>query len=227
MTWATVSAREKKPWDAKDAAGSRLAQIMGTSFLSFSIIICFVGRVILTWDMLSRTAVLSIITMSFFGFGSKVKALELGAPAPRISAVNQDGAPFQFADAYAKGITLVYFYPKADTPGCTAQACSLRDSFESLQAENLQIIGVSRDTPESQKKFQQKYNLPFTLIADKDGKVAGSFGVPGVLGMPVSSRQSFLIQDNKIVWKSPSAKTGDHAAEVQKALDALKSGQKK
>lgn len=165
--------------------------------------------------------------MSFFGFGSKVKALESGSPAPLLTSVNQDGAPFRFADAYAKGVTLVYFYPKSDTPGCTAQACSLRDSFESLQAENLQIIGVSRDTPESQKKFQQKYNLPFTLIADKDGKVAEAFGVPGVLGMPVSSRQSFLIQDNKIVWKSPSAKTGDHAAEVQKALDALKGGLKK
>ncbi len=177
--------------------------------------------------MHSRIAVLTIITMSFFGFGSKVKALESGASAPLLTSVNQDGAPFRFADAYAKGVTLVYFYPKADTPGCTAQACSLRDSFESLQAENLQIIGVSRDTPESQKKFQQKYNLPFTLIADKDGKVAEAFGVPGVLGMPVSSRQSFLIQDNKIVWKSPSAKTGDHAAEVQKALDALKGGLKK
>ena len=176
--------------------------------------------------MHSRIAVLTIITMSFFGFGSKVKALESGAAAPLITSVNQDGAPFRFADAYAKGVTLVYFYPKADTPGCTAQACSLRDSFESLQAENLQIIGVSRDTPDSQKKFQQKYNLPFTLIADKDGKVAEAFGVPGVLGMPVSSRQSFLIQDNKIVWKSPSAKTGDHAAEVQKALDALKGGLK-
>ena len=172
--------------------------------------------------MHSRTAVLTLIIMSFFGFGSKVKALEPGEPAPHISAIDQNGKPFDFAEAYAKGVTLVYFYPKADTPGCTAQACSLRDSFENLKAEHLQIIGVSRDTAESQKKFEQKYNLPFPLIADKDGKVAEAFGVPGIMGMPVSSRQSFLIKGDKIVWKSASAKTRDHAAEVQAALDSLK-----
>lgn len=169
-----------------------------------------------------RTAIFSIIIMSFFGFGSKAKALEVGDAAPSIVAVDQDGAEVRFADAYAKGPTLVYFYPKADTPGCTAQACSLRDSFTNLKAENLQILGVSRDSSESQKKFQQKYNLPFTLIADKDGKVAEAFGVPSILGMPVSRRQSFLVKGDKIVWKSASAKTGDHAAEVQAALDALK-----
>jgi peroxiredoxin Q/BCP len=126
--------------------------------------------------MHGKTTIVAIITMSLFGFGSKVKALEVGAPAPVPAAVDQDGKPFAFADVYAKGITLVYFYPKADTPGCTAQACSLRDSFESLKAENLQIVGVSRDTPASQKKFQQKYNLPFSLVADADGKVAEATG---------------------------------------------------
>ncbi|NDG70168.1 MAG: peroxiredoxin [Proteobacteria bacterium] len=160
--------------------------------------------------------------MSIFGFGSKVKALEAGASAPVPVAVDQDGKAFAFADVYAKGITLVYFYPKADTPGCTAQACSLRDSFESLKAENLQIVGVSRDTPASQKKFQQKYNLPFSLVADADGKVAEAFGVGGVMGLPVSKRQSFLIKDGHVVWISLSAKTGEHAAEVQAALDSLK-----
>jgi peroxiredoxin Q/BCP len=98
----------------------------------------------------------------------------------------------------------------------------LRDSFESLKAENLQIVGVSRDTPASQKKFQQKYNLPFSLVADADGKVAEAFGVGGVMGLPVSKRQSFLIKDGRVVWMSPSAKTGEHAAEVQAALDSLK-----
>jgi peroxiredoxin Q/BCP len=159
--------------------------------------------------MHGKTTLVAIITMSLFGFGSKVKALEAGAPAPVPVAVDQDG-------------TLVFFYPKADTPGCTAQACSLRDSFESLKAENLQIVGVSRDTPASQKKFQQKYNLPFSLVADADGKVAEAFGVGGVMGLPVSKRQSFLIKDGRVVWMSPSAKTGEHAAEVQAALDSLK-----
>ena len=173
--------------------------------------------------MHGKTTFVAIIIMSFFGFGSKVKALEAGAPAPMPVSLDQDGNSFAFADAYAKGVTLVFFYPKADTPGCTAQACSLRDSFESLKAENLQIVGVSRDTPASQKKFQQKYNLPFSLVADSDGKVAEAFGVGGVMGLPVSKRQSFLIKDGRVVWISLSAKTGEHAAEVQAALDSLKS----
>jgi peroxiredoxin Q/BCP len=172
--------------------------------------------------MHGKTTLVAVIIMSIFGFGSKVKALEVGAPAPVPAAVDQDGKAFAFADVYANGITLVYFYPKADTPGCTAQACSLRDSFESLKAENLQIVGVSRDTPASQKKFQQKYNLPFSLLADADGKVAEAFGVGGVMGLPVNKRQSFLIKDGRVVWLSQSAKTGEHAAEVQAALDSLK-----
>jgi len=169
-----------------------------------------------------RTATFSIIIMSFFGFGSKVKALDVGDQAPVDVAADQNGEEIRLADVYAKGPTLVYFYPKADTPGCTAQACSLRDSFANLSAENLQILGVSRDSSASQKKFQEKYKLPFTLLADLDGKVAEAFGVPSILGMPVSRRQSFIVKGDKIVWKSASAKTGDHAAEVQAALDALK-----
>jgi peroxiredoxin Q/BCP len=148
--------------------------------------------------------------------------LEVGDQAPVNVAADQNGEEIRLADIYTKGPTLVYFYPKADTPGCTAQACSLRDSFANLSAENLQILGVSRDSSASQKKFQEKYKLPFTLLADLDGKVAEAFGVPSILGMPVSRRQSFIVKGDKIVWKSASAKTGDHAAEVQAALDALK-----
>ena len=164
-----------------------------------------------------------ILTMGLFGLIGKVKALEVGSPAPDITALDENGAEFRFADAYAKGPALVFFYPKADTPGCTAQACSLRDAFESLQAKNLQIVGVSRDTAESQKKFQDHYKLPFPLIADADGKVAEAFRVPAMLGvLPVTKRQSFLIKDGKIVWKAESAQTAKHAAEVQAALDSLK-----
>ena len=83
-------------------------------------------------------------------------------------------------------------------------------------------LGVSRDTAESQKKFQDHYKLPFPLIADADGKVAEAFGVPAMMGvLPVTKRQSFLIKDGKIVWKAESAQTAKHAAEVQAALDSL------
>lgn len=169
-----------------------------------------------------RTLAIAITTMGLFSFAGKVKALEVGAEAPRITAVDQNGDALDFAEVYSKGPTLVFFYPKADTPGCTAQACSLRDAFESLQAKNLQILGVSRDSAESQKKFQDNHRLPFPLVADKDGKVAEAFGVPAMGGvLPFSKRQSFLIQDGKIVWKAESAQTGQHAREVQTALDSL------
>ncbi len=157
----------------------------------------------------------------FSFFSSRSQALEVGATAPLITATDQDGKPVSFGEVYSRGITLVYFYPKADTPGCTAQACSLRDAFADLTGKNLQILGVSRDSPEAQKKFQDKYHLPFTLIADKDGKVAAAFGVPGFMGLPVNSRQSFLVKGGKVVWESLSAKTKEHAAEVQAALEKL------
>lgn len=172
--------------------------------------------------MFIRTALVTILTMGIFGFGGKAKAIEAGADAPQVVGVDHDGASFNFADVYAKGVTLVFFYPKADTPGCTAQACSLRDAFESLASEHLQIIGVSRDNPTSQKKFREKYSLPFPLVADADGKIAEAFGVPGILGMPVTKRQSFLIKDGKVAWKAESAETAKHAAEVRAALDSLK-----
>lgn len=158
---------------------------------------------------------------NFLGFGHHANALDVGSPAPNVTAVDQNGAEVRFADVYAKGLTLVYFYPKADTPGCTAQACSLRDSFADLSGKNLHVLGVSRDTVEAQKRFEEKYKLPFPLIADKDGHVAEAFGVPSMLGLPVSSRQSFLVKDGKIAWISRSAKTKDHAAEVQEAIKSL------
>jgi peroxiredoxin Q/BCP len=148
--------------------------------------------------------------------------LAVGAPAPNLTAVDQNGAPVHFADIYAKGITLVYFYPKAGTSGCTAEACSLRDDYDKLQAQGLQIIGVSRDTTASQKNFQDKYKLPFTLVADTDGKVAAAFGVPMMGILPLASRQSFIVKDGKIAWTSLHAKTKESAQEVQTALDSLK-----
>jgi thioredoxin-dependent peroxiredoxin len=171
--------------------------------------------------MFIRAAIITLFTMGIFGFGSKAKAIEVGAEAPRISGVDQDGSPFSFDEIYAKGVTLVFFYPKADTPGCTAQACSLRDSFASLSGKNLHVVGVSRDKPGAQKKFQEKYQLPFPLVADADGKIAEAFGVPSILGMPVAKRQSFLVKDGKVAWKAESAETAKHAAEVQAALDSL------
>lgn len=159
--------------------------------------------------------------LSFLGLTREAGALSVGDDAPRLTARDQNGAEVNLADVYAKGPTLVYFYPKAGTPGCTAQACSLRDAFPDFSADGVQILGVSADSVEGQKKFAEEYKLPFTLLADTDLAVAKAFGVPTVPVLGVPKRQSFLVKDGKIAWIVESAKTGDHAAEVKEALTKL------
>jgi peroxiredoxin Q/BCP len=159
--------------------------------------------------------------MNIFSLFSHASPLTVGAPAPLITAKNEDGQSISFGDVYAKGITLVYFYPKAETPGCTKEACSLRDSYADLHGKGLQILGVSRDTPEAQKKFQINQKLPFSLIADTDGKVAEAFHVPMIPVVGMTMRQSFIIMDGKIAWTSLSAQTSGAAQEIQNALDLI------
>ncbi|MBM3857725.1 MAG: peroxiredoxin [Verrucomicrobia bacterium] len=156
--------------------------------------------------------------------GLSSEPLSLGAAAPQVKTLDQNGKAISFADFYAKGITLVYFYPKAETPGCTAEACSLRDSYATLRDRDgkaIQILGVSRDKPEAQKKFQEKHQLPFTLIPDQDGTVAKAFGVTLIPVIGLTNRQSFLVKDGKISWSSLKAETSGAAQEVQKALQSL------
>ena len=157
--------------------------------------------------------------LAFFGLSPASHALELGDAAPAPTATDQDGAKVDLAAVYKKGPTLVYFYPKADTPGCTKEACSLRDSYIDLRASGVQVIGVSSDKPDSQKKFQTKYSLPFTLIADTDGAVAKAFDVPTMMGF--AKRQSFIVKDGKIAWLDKNASTAQQADDVRKALASL------
>ncbi|MCB1009410.1 MAG: peroxiredoxin [Acidobacteria bacterium] len=172
--------------------------------------------------MRSRTlpiVLLAIGGLMFFGLIGSAAELEVGATAPDISAIDQNGSSVRFADVYAQGWTLVYFYPKADTPGCTKQACSLRDAYAKLTDEGVHVIGVSNDDAASQKKFEQKYKLPFTLIADTDQKVMEAFGVPHKLGF--ATRQAFLVRGGKVVWRDLSASTEKQAADVLAAIAEL------
>ena len=162
--------------------------------------------------------------LSVLGCSREAGAISVGDEAPRLTARDQNGGEINLAEIYAKGPTLVYFYPKAGTPGCTAQACSLRDAFPDFAADGVQVIGVSADSVEAQKKFAEEYKLPFTLLADTDLAVAKAFGVPTVPVLGVPKRQSFLVVDGKIAWIVESAKTGDHAAEVREAFAKLGSG---
>ena len=169
-----------------------------------------------------KRSILFLLAMNLFSLFAHADPLPLGTPAPQLNARDQDGKSVVFSDVYARGITLVYFYPKAETPGCTAEACSLRDAYEGLHAKGLQILGVSRDSSESQKKFQENRKRPFTLIADTDGKVAEAFHGPLIPVVGMTKRQSFIIKDGKLAWSSLSAETSGAAQEVQKALDSLR-----
>jgi peroxiredoxin Q/BCP len=153
-----------------------------------------------------RTLLTTLCSLLGLTLGAQAATLEVGSPAPDITAVDQDGKSVSFKAVYEKGPTLVYFYPKADTPGCTKQACSLRDDWSEIK-------------PDSQKAFQDKYKLPFTLVADHDSKVADAFGVPHLGGF--SKRQSFLIKDSKVVWVMPAASTATHSKDVLAAYEKL------
>jgi peroxiredoxin Q/BCP len=163
------------------------------------------------------TALLGLFGTAQAGQGEKVNY-----PAPQVSGINQDGATVNFADVYKKGPTVVFFYPKANTPGCTKQACSLRDAFSDLSKEGVQVLGVSFDKPEAQKKFKDDHKLPYDLIADPEGKVVEAFKVDKILKglVPLASRQCFLIKDGKVVWHDAKASTDQQAADIKRELAA-------
>src|SRR5580700_3570043 len=138
----------------------------------------------------------SVFAASSAPDGSKMK---LGDPIPAVTVPNQDGKPVNLAEEGITGYTLVYFYPKAMSRGCTAQACSLRDSYTELQGKGVKIFGVSLDSVEAQKEFEQKEHLPFELLSDKDRQVTSAFGVP-LTRNALAARQAYLFKDGKLVW---------------------------
>jgi thioredoxin-dependent peroxiredoxin len=119
---------------------------------------------------------------------------------------------------------VLFFYPRADTPGCTIEACGFRDVFKKIQAAGAVVLGISRDTPKDQKKFKEKYNLPSTLLADVDEKVCKQFGVlkeKNMYGKKVMGieRTTFLIGgDRKLLRIFPKVKPEGHAEEVLAAI---------
>jgi thioredoxin-dependent peroxiredoxin len=141
--------------------------------------------------------------------------LPLGSNAPELQAVDHTGAKIDLGKALKTGTVLVFFYPKAMTPGCTKQACSLRDGWDGLRERDVTTFGISSDTAETQAEFREKHNLPFTLIADRDKRVAEAFGKGRW------SRQAYLFRDGVLVWRDLSASTSRQMADVIAALDSL------
>lgn len=158
---------------------------------------------------------LSLLTNALFG-----SPLEIGSTPPSVQTTTHTGEPIDFGDAMSKGTVLVFFYPKAFTPGCTKQACSLRDGWDDLKEREVTIFGVSSDTAKTQAEFKEKHALPFTLIADADGEVAKAFGKSRF------SRQAYLFKDGILVWRDLKAATAKQAEEVEAAIEALKEAQK-
>jgi len=149
-----------------------------------------------------------------------------GDKAPAFAAPDQDGKTVALADFAGKKIVLLYFYPKDFTGGCTKEACGLRDRMGDLRTNNVEVIGVSFDSADSHKKFIEKYNLNFTLLADTDGKIAEAYDVKMPV-MKMAKRVSFLIgTDGKIVHVTNAGNPETHFKEMQAAIEGVKkSGQ--
>ena len=148
------------------------------------------------------------------GFGST--PIEVGAALPKtLPATLHTGEQIDLGPIFESGMTFVFFYPKANTPGCTAQACSVRDAHEDLMDMGLRVFGVSADTVRWQAKFVADHNLPYELVADPDRVVAEAFGSPPF------SRQAFLIRDGVLIWRDLRASTAKQADDVKKALASL------
>ncbi|MBX5438410.1 MAG: thioredoxin-dependent thiol peroxidase [Thermoflavifilum sp.] len=149
--------------------------------------------------------------------------LQEGDPAPDFTGVDQHGRTVKLSDYRGKKVVL-YFYPKDNTPGCTAQACSLRDHYAQLQQMGLEVIGVSTDSVKSHQKFEQKYQLPFTLIADTDKQIVQAYGVYGqkkFMGKSFlgTTRTTFIINEQGIIEKIiRKPNTARHAQEVMEAV---------
>ena len=156
--------------------------------------------------------------MSFFT-KSNAESLKVGDAAPVVSAISDTGETLNLGDVYkANPYTVVWFYPKALTGGCTKQGCSLRDATSELKKFGVAVVGVSVDPVEKQKEFKATNNFPFPLLADTDKKVVKAFGQSALL---MASRECYVIKDGRIVYKD-SGVTDKQADNVLAFLNSQK-----
>ena len=145
--------------------------------------------------------------------------LKPGDKAPSFESINQKGETVRLSDFEGKKVVL-FFYPKASTPGCTAEACNLRDNYETFLQKGYEVIGVSADTEKKQLNFSEKHDLPYSLLADTEKKVIEAYGVWGpkkFMGREYDGihRTSFVIDEKGFIEEVISkVKTKDHAAQI-------------
>lgn len=148
-----------------------------------------------------------------------ISILEEGTSAPAISALDQDGKPVNLEEYRGRKVIL-YFYPKDDTPGCTKEACAFRDNFPNFKALGVEVLGVSVDNEKKHKKFEEKYQLPFRLVADPEKSIVEAYGVWGqkkFMGREYmgTSRVTYLInEEGKIEKVWPKVNPSEHAEEL-------------
>ncbi len=148
-----------------------------------------------------------------------MKTLQVGDTVPNFNSTDQDGNPVSLSDYKGKKL-VVFFYPKANTPGCTAEACDLRDHYSTLQEKGYELLGVSADSEKKQKSFQDKFDFPFPLLADETKEVINTFGVWGpkkFMGKEYEGihRITFIIDEKGQVDRViDKVKTKEHAAQI-------------
>ncbi|AIZ42582.1 MULTISPECIES: thioredoxin-dependent thiol peroxidase [Cellulophaga] len=148
-----------------------------------------------------------------------MQTLKIGDKVPSFSVNDQDGNTINLSDYLGKKL-IVFFYPKASTPGCTAEACNLRDNYAALQSQGYELLGVSADSEKRQANFKNKYEFPFPLLADEDHTVINAFGVWGpkkFMGKTYDGihRMTFVVDEKGVVSNViEKVKTKDHAAQL-------------
>jgi peroxiredoxin Q/BCP len=147
--------------------------------------------------------------------------IKIGDKMPQFEVVDQDGKVVKSQDLLGKK-TIIYFYPKDNTSGCTAEACNLRDNYEAMVAKGYNVIGVSKDSAASHRKFAEKYQLPFTLLADTSTEMIQAFGAWGEKSLygrkyMGTLRQTFIFDENGILVEIiDKVDTKNHAAQILK-----------
>ena len=154
-----------------------------------------------------------------FMASTPANALEVGQPAPQFELQSLEGGSLNLASRLNQGWTVLYFYPKADTPGCTKQACAFRDAIKVIRDQNAEVYGISTDSIESLQAFQQKYHLNFPLLSDPEATITEAYGVKMPL-VKYAKRRTFIIDPQLVIRKIDE--DVDPALDAQHVADALK-----
>ena len=162
-----------------------------------------------------------LISLWIMALGTKAQSLQVGDRIPNFTLKDQQGEDFSISSVLGKRILVIYFYPKDDTPGCTKEACSFRDSYEAFTDEGAMVIGISADDVETHRQFAEKYRLPFTLLADTGNKVRKKFGVPGNLFGLIAGRVTYVVDNRGIIRHIYNSQV-NASQHIDESLEALR-----